>query len=89
MHNVDWTLVLSSSFSDLLIKRALLLQSCYSDRKKASNLEAYVEWFNRLSYLVATEICMVSPELLDLHGGGGTKPGGLGLRTRLPVPAVH
>uniref|UniRef100_A0A674PCS4 RasGEF domain family member 1B n=1 Tax=Takifugu rubripes TaxID=31033 RepID=A0A674PCS4_TAKRU len=33
-------------------------KSCYSDRKKASNLEAYVEWFNRLSYLVATEICM-------------------------------
>ncbi|PIO31343.1 hypothetical protein AB205_0013290, partial [Aquarana catesbeiana] len=33
-------------------------ESCYSDRKKARNLEAYVEWFNRLSYLVATEICM-------------------------------
>ncbi|XP_019389858.1 PREDICTED: ras-GEF domain-containing family member 1B isoform X1 [Crocodylus porosus] len=32
--------------------------SCYSDRKKTRNLEAYVEWFNRLSYLVATEICM-------------------------------
>ncbi|KAM6953975.1 ras-GEF domain-containing family member 1B-A [Aplochiton taeniatus] len=30
----------------------------FSDHKKASNLEAYVEWFNRLSYLVATEICM-------------------------------
>lgn len=39
---------------------AFLSQSCYSDHKKASNLEAYVEWFNRLSYLVATEICMVS-----------------------------
>uniref|UniRef100_A0A8C9RXF7 RasGEF domain family member 1B n=1 Tax=Scleropages formosus TaxID=113540 RepID=A0A8C9RXF7_SCLFO len=33
-------------------------KSRFSDRKKASNLEAYVEWFNRLSYLVATEICM-------------------------------
>ncbi|TSN86066.1 Ras-GEF domain-containing family member 1B-A [Bagarius yarrelli] len=33
-------------------------KSCFTDRKKASNLEAYVEWFNRLSYLVATEICM-------------------------------
>uniref|UniRef100_A0A8D3CPY7 RasGEF domain family member 1B n=1 Tax=Scophthalmus maximus TaxID=52904 RepID=A0A8D3CPY7_SCOMX len=33
-------------------------KSCFSDHKKASNLEAYVEWFNRLSYLVATEICM-------------------------------
>lgn len=35
------------------------LQS-FTDRKKASNLEAYMEWFNRLSFLVATEICMVS-----------------------------
>uniref|UniRef100_A0A6I8R9T9 Ras-GEF domain-containing family member 1B n=1 Tax=Xenopus tropicalis TaxID=8364 RepID=A0A6I8R9T9_XENTR len=33
-------------------------ENCYSDRKKPRNLEAYVEWFNRLSYLVATEICM-------------------------------
>ncbi|XP_035235033.1 ras-GEF domain-containing family member 1B-A isoform X2 [Anguilla anguilla] len=33
-------------------------KSCFSDHKKASNLEAYVAWFNRLSYLVATEICM-------------------------------
>ncbi|KAM5194369.1 ras-GEF domain-containing family member 1B isoform 1-T1 [Mantella aurantiaca] len=33
-------------------------ESCYSDRKRTRNLEAYVEWFNRLSYLVATEICM-------------------------------
>ncbi|XP_017307819.1 ras-GEF domain-containing family member 1B-A [Ictalurus punctatus] len=30
----------------------------FTDRKKASNLEAYMEWFNRLSFLVATEICM-------------------------------
>ncbi|XP_061554451.1 ras-GEF domain-containing family member 1B-B-like [Phycodurus eques] len=27
-------------------------------KRKTSNLEAYVNWFNRLSYLVATEICM-------------------------------
>uniref|UniRef100_A0A673NH98 Ras-GEF domain-containing family member 1B-B n=1 Tax=Sinocyclocheilus rhinocerous TaxID=307959 RepID=A0A673NH98_9TELE len=27
-------------------------------KRKVSNLEAYVEWFNRLSYLIATEICM-------------------------------
>lgn len=46
----------------MLIESLLLLQSCFSDHKKASNLEAYVEWFNRLSYLVATEICMVSNE---------------------------
>lgn len=42
----------------------MFLQSVFSDRKKASNLEAYVEWFNRLSYLVATEICMVSQKPL-------------------------
>ncbi|XP_053422560.1 ras-GEF domain-containing family member 1C isoform X2 [Nycticebus coucang] len=29
---------------------------CFSD--KTNNLEAYVKWFNRLCYLVATEICM-------------------------------
>ncbi|KAJ8005564.1 hypothetical protein DPEC_G00119250 [Dallia pectoralis] len=34
------------------------LQSYFSDHKKATNLEAYVEWFNRLSFMVATEICM-------------------------------
>ncbi|XP_063051838.1 ras-GEF domain-containing family member 1B-A [Engraulis encrasicolus] len=33
-------------------------KNCFSDHKKTSNLEAYVAWFNRLSYLVATEICM-------------------------------
>ncbi|KAI5088378.1 ras-GEF domain-containing family member 1B-A isoform X2 [Silurus meridionalis] len=33
-------------------------KSCFTKCKKTSNLEAYVEWFNRLSYLVATEICM-------------------------------
>uniref|UniRef100_A0A8C6UXD2 RasGEF domain family member 1C n=1 Tax=Neogobius melanostomus TaxID=47308 RepID=A0A8C6UXD2_9GOBI len=34
-------------------------QPCYSDqKKKTTNLEAYVRWFNRLCYLVATEICM-------------------------------
>ncbi|XP_062874115.1 ras-GEF domain-containing family member 1B-A [Trichomycterus rosablanca] len=33
-------------------------KSSFSAHKKAGNLEAYVEWFNRLSYLVATEICM-------------------------------
>lgn len=30
-------------------------------KRKTSNLEAYINWFNRLSYLVATEICMVGP----------------------------
>uniref|UniRef100_A0A671VL04 RasGEF domain family member 1C n=1 Tax=Sparus aurata TaxID=8175 RepID=A0A671VL04_SPAAU len=34
-------------------------QPCFGDqKKKTTNLEAYVRWFNRLCYLVATEICM-------------------------------
>ncbi|KAL4623279.1 ras-GEF domain-containing family member 1B isoform X2 [Arapaima gigas] len=33
-------------------------KSRFIGHKKACNLEAYVDWFNRLSYLVATEICM-------------------------------
>uniref|UniRef100_A0A4X2LY46 RasGEF domain family member 1C n=1 Tax=Vombatus ursinus TaxID=29139 RepID=A0A4X2LY46_VOMUR len=33
-------------------------KSCFSDQNKTNNLEAYVKWFNRLCYLVATEICM-------------------------------
>ena len=36
-----------------------LMQSTLSYIKKTSSLEAYIEWFNRLSYLVATEICLV------------------------------
>lgn len=31
-------------------------------KRRTSNLEAYVNWFNRLSYLVATEICLVGAE---------------------------
>ncbi|KAL0979901.1 hypothetical protein UPYG_G00191340 [Umbra pygmaea] len=34
------------------------VKRCFSDHKKSSNLEVYVDWFNRLSFLVATEICM-------------------------------
>ena len=40
------------------------MQPLYRDLKKTTNLEAYVEWFNRLSYLVATEICVVSNPIL-------------------------
>uniref|UniRef100_A0AAY4E7D6 Ras-GEF domain-containing family member 1B n=1 Tax=Denticeps clupeoides TaxID=299321 RepID=A0AAY4E7D6_9TELE len=29
----------------------------FLNKRKTGNIEAYVEWFNRLSYLVATEIC--------------------------------
>ena len=40
------------------------MQPLYRDMKKTNNIEAYVEWFNRLSYMVATEICVVS-ELIN------------------------
>uniref|UniRef100_A0AAR2KPA8 Ras-GEF domain-containing protein n=1 Tax=Pygocentrus nattereri TaxID=42514 RepID=A0AAR2KPA8_PYGNA len=30
----------------------------FFSKRRASNFEAYIEWFNRLSYLVATEICL-------------------------------
>ncbi|MPC44594.1 Ras-GEF domain-containing family member 1B [Portunus trituberculatus] len=35
------------------------LDACYKDLKKTSNLECYIQWFNRLSYLVATHACML------------------------------
>lgn len=35
--------------------------------KKTSNLEAYVNWFNRLSYLVTTEICSVSINMSQIR----------------------
>ncbi|CAL4076913.1 unnamed protein product [Meganyctiphanes norvegica] len=33
------------------------LDACYKDLKKTNNLESYIQWFNRLSYLVATHSC--------------------------------
>lgn len=47
----------------VIVKSLFLLifwQSTLSYIKRTSSLEAYIEWFNRLSYLVATEICLVS-----------------------------
>ena len=38
-------------------------RTVFCDMKRTSNLEAYVQWFNRLSYLVASEICSVSRDL--------------------------
>ena len=38
-------------------------RTVFCDMKRTSNLEAYVQWFNRLSYLVASEICSVSRHL--------------------------
>lgn len=39
-------------------------------KRKTSNLEAYINWFNRLSYLVATEICMVRSSLKEPFRNG-------------------
>lgn len=33
------------------------LETSFKDMKKTHNLEQYVQWFNRLSYLVATQVC--------------------------------
>ena len=49
-------------FLDSLI--FFLFQSTLSYIKRTSNLEAYIEWFNRLGYLVATEVCLVSIKFL-------------------------
>jgi hypothetical protein len=35
------------------------LETSFKDMKKTRNLESYVQWFNRLSYFVATEVCKV------------------------------
>ena len=37
------------------------IDTAYKDLKTTKNLENYIQWFNRLSYMVATEVCMVSP----------------------------
>ena len=37
------------------------------EAKKTRNLELYVAWFNRLSYLVATEVCKVN--FSSFHSG--------------------
>jgi len=36
------------------------IDSSFKDMKKTKNLESYVHWFNRLSYLVASEVCKVT-----------------------------
>lgn len=34
------------------------IDTTFRDLKKTKNLESYIQWFNRLSYFVATEVCM-------------------------------
>lgn len=36
------------------------IETSFKDMKKTHNLEQYVQWFNRLSYFVATQVCKVS-----------------------------
>ncbi|XP_050394068.2 ras-GEF domain-containing family member 1B isoform X2 [Patella vulgata] len=43
-------------FVQAFAKEEMNTETTFRDMKKTSNLEAYVQWFNRLSYLVATEI---------------------------------
>jgi len=47
-------------FVQTFVKEVKETEPLFRDMKKTRNLEAYVEWFNRLSYLVSTEICVVS-----------------------------
>ncbi|XP_022315852.2 ras-GEF domain-containing family member 1B-like isoform X2 [Crassostrea virginica] len=44
-------------FVQAFSKEATIKETTYIDMKRTSNLEAYVQWFNRLSYFVTTEIC--------------------------------
>ncbi|XP_052071928.1 ras-GEF domain-containing family member 1B-like isoform X1 [Mytilus californianus] len=44
-------------FVQAFAKETVSSETSFKDMKKTSNLEAYVNWFNRLSYLITTEIC--------------------------------
>jgi len=43
-----------------IVQESPHLETSFKDMKKTRNLESYVQWFNRLSYFVATEVCKVS-----------------------------
>lgn len=47
-----------------IFKESPHLETSFKDMKKTRNLESYVQWFNRLSYFVATEVCKVYKQLL-------------------------
>ena len=36
------------------------VETSFKDMKKTRNLESYIQWFNRLSYFVATQVCSVN-----------------------------
>ncbi|KAF7991077.1 hypothetical protein HCN44_002639 [Aphidius gifuensis] len=44
-------------FVQAFAKESPHLETSFKDMKKTRNLESYVQWFNRLSYFVATEVC--------------------------------
>ncbi|CAG7786660.1 unnamed protein product [Allacma fusca] len=47
----------AEEFVQAFAKDNITVEAKYKDMKKTHNLEFYVQWFNRLSYFVATEIC--------------------------------
>ncbi|XP_046352555.1 ras-GEF domain-containing family member 1B-like isoform X1 [Haliotis rufescens] len=47
----------AEEFVQAFSKEVIDGETTFRDMKKTTNLEAYVQWFNRLSYLVASEIC--------------------------------
>ncbi|XP_076263601.1 ras-GEF domain-containing family member 1B-like isoform X3 [Rhynchophorus ferrugineus] len=44
-------------FVQAFAKENPALETSFKDMKKTRNLEQYVQWFNRLSYFVATQVC--------------------------------
>lgn len=47
-------------FVQAFAKENTKADTAFRDLKKTRNLESYVQWFNRLSYFVATEVCKVN-----------------------------
>ena len=47
-------------FVQAFAKEAPNLETSFKDMKKTKNLESYIQWFNRLSFFVATEVVLVS-----------------------------
>ncbi|KAK0097122.1 hypothetical protein PV326_003229 [Microctonus aethiopoides] len=46
-----------NSSGGMVVVESPHLETSFKDMKKTRNLESYVQWFNRLSYFVATEVC--------------------------------
>jgi hypothetical protein len=53
-------------FVQAFAKENTKADTAFRDLKKTRNLESYVQWFNRLSYFVATEVCKVNFKLKKL-----------------------